>query len=37
MNGKVIVDGLALQVAHDVMGYLQTLREAGCASPYRLD
>lgn len=40
MNSKVIlviIDGLAWQVAHDVMGYLQGLREAGRASLYRLD
>lgn len=33
----VLVDGLAWQVAHDSMGYLQGLCEAGRASLYRLD
>ncbi|MDP2257191.1 MAG: alkaline phosphatase family protein [Polaromonas sp.] len=40
MNNKVIlvlIDGLAWQVAHDCMGYLQGLREAGRASLYRMD
>lgn len=40
MNSKVIlviIDGLAWQVAHDGMGYLQGLCEAGRASLYRLD
>ncbi len=33
----VLVDGLAWQAAHDCMGCLQGLREAGRASLYRLD
>ena len=40
MKNKVIlvlIDGLAWQVAHDYMGYLQGMREAGRASLYRLD
>lgn len=40
MQNKVILvllDGLAWQVAHDGMGYLQGLREAGRASLYRLE
>ncbi|MDN0083308.1 alkaline phosphatase family protein [Crenobacter sp. SG2305] len=40
MHSKVIlvvIDGLAWQVAHDGMGYLQGLREAGLASLYRLE
>ena len=40
MRNKVIlivIDGLAWQVAHDCLGYLQALREAGHASLYRFD
>lgn len=40
MNSKVIlvvIDGLAWQVAHDGMGYLQGLCEAGHASLYRME
>ncbi len=40
MNSKVIlviVDGLAWQIAHDGMGYLQGLCEAGRASLYRMN
>jgi predicted AlkP superfamily pyrophosphatase or phosphodiesterase len=40
MKSKVIVvliDGLAWQVAHDAMGYLQGLCEAGRASLYRME
>lgn len=40
MNSKVIliiIDGLAWQVAHDGMGYLQALCEAGRASLYRME
>lgn len=33
----VVVDGLAWQVAHDGMGYLQGLCEAGLASLYRME
>ena len=33
----VVIDGLAWQVAHDCMGYLQGLNEAGRASLYRLE
>lgn len=33
----VIIDGLAWQVAHDGMGFLQGLCEAGRASLYRMD
>lgn len=40
MKSKVIlivIDGLAWQVAHDGMGYMQGLCEAGLASLYRMD
>lgn len=40
MNSRVILvvlDGLAWQVAHDCMGYLHGLCEAGHASLYRMD
>jgi predicted AlkP superfamily pyrophosphatase or phosphodiesterase len=33
----IVIDGLAWQVAHDCLGYLQGLREAGQASLYRLE